>query len=121
MRILLGFISMITFCLPVYAQDRPDKATSIIDFPSKFFQHIHSKTARLDEQLTRQTEKYLQKMASREERLRKKLYCVDSAAAKSLFAGSSARYAALSQKLAGDTGSTQSLALNGEYQAYTDS
>jgi len=101
-----------TLTLSCYAQDQPDRTTTIIELPSKFFRHIQGKTASLDEQLTRQTEKYLQKMARREERLRKKLYRVDSAAAKSLFAGSSERYAALSQKLAGDTGSTQSLGLN---------
>ncbi len=60
-------------------------------------------------------------MARREERLRRKLYKVDSNAAKTLFAGSAARYAVLSQKLTSDTGSSGSLALNGEYQAYTDS
>jgi len=110
-----------TLTLSCFAQDQPDKATAIIDFPSKFFHRIQNKTSSLDEQLTRQTEKYLQKMARREERLRKKLYRVDSTAAKNLFAGSAERYAALSQKLAGDTGSTQSLSFNGEYQAYTDS
>lgn len=116
--------TLLLFCtltLSCFAQDQPDKATAIINFPSKFFSRIGHKTASLDEQLTRQTEKYLQKMARREERLRKKLYKVDSNAAKNLFAGSAERYAALSQKLAGDTGSSSSLGLSGEYQAYTDS
>jgi hypothetical protein len=103
------------------AQDAPDKATAVINVPSKFFSRIQSKTASLDDQLTRQTEKYLQKMARREEQLRKKLYKVDSNAAKNLFAGSAEKYTALSQKLASDTGSSNSLHLNGEYQAYTDS
>lgn len=110
-----------TIAFSSFAQDQPDKATAVINFPSKFFSRIQSKTASLDDQLTHQTEKYLQKMARREERLRKKLYKVDSNAAKSLFAGSADKYAALSQKLASDTGSSSSLHLNGEYQAYTDS
>ncbi len=109
-----------TLSLSCFAQ-QPDKATAIIDVPSKFFNRIQHKTASLDVQLTRQTEQYLQKMARQEERLRRKLYKVDSNAAKTLFAGSAERYAALSQKLAGDTGNTSSLNLNGEYQAYTDS
>jgi hypothetical protein len=103
-----------------YAQGLPGKATAIANFPSRLFHRIQSKTATLDEQLTRQTEKYLQNMARQEERLRKKLYKVDSNAAKNLFAGSAGRYAALGQRLAQDTGSS-SLALSGEYQAYTDS
>ncbi|MBN9379115.1 MAG: hypothetical protein J0H74_00030 [Chitinophagaceae bacterium] len=107
--------------LSCFAQDQPDKATAIIDLSSKFFNRVQHKTAQLDEQLTRQTEKYLQKMARREERLRGKLSKVDSNAAKMLFAGSATRYAALSQKLASDTGRSGSLALNGEYLAYTDS
>ncbi|HVW63111.1 MAG TPA: hypothetical protein VHC48_23835, partial [Puia sp.] len=114
--LLLCFLSFSCF-----AQDQPDKVTAIINFPSKFFSRIQSKTASLNDQLTRQTEKYLQKMARREERLRKKLYKVDPNAAKSLFAGSPEKYAALGRQLAHDSGSSGSLALNGEYQAYTDS
>jgi len=103
-----------------YAQDQPDKAGGIINFPSRLFSKIQGKTAQLDQQLTKQTEKYLDRMARREARLQKKLYKVDSAAAKSLFAGSAEKYTALSQKLANDTGSAN-LHLSGEYQAYTDS
>jgi hypothetical protein len=103
-----------------HAQDQPDKAEDMVAFPTRFLSRIQSKTASLDHQLTRQTEKYLQRMAQRERRLYKKLYKVDSAAAKSLFAGADGQYAALSQKLANDTGSS-GMHLNGEYQANTDS
>jgi len=60
---------------------------------------------RLDQQLTKQTQKYLQKMAKREQRLQRKLSAVDSNAAKTLFSGSAERYAALEQRLKADTGS----------------
>jgi len=116
---ILLLLCSLSYCC--YAQDQPDKATAAINFPSRFFSRLQHKTASLDEQLTRQTEKYLQKMARREERLREKLYKVDSMAAKSLFAGSAEQYAALSQKLTHDTGSNSSLALSGEYKPYTDS
>ena len=87
-------ILLLLYCLSYscYAQDQPDKATGIINFPSRLFSRIQSKTAGLDDQLTRQTEKYLQKMARREARLQKKLYKVDSNAAKSLFVGSADQY-----------------------------
>ncbi|MBN9385775.1 MAG: hypothetical protein J0H74_33780 [Chitinophagaceae bacterium] len=123
MKVLQGAILLLLYSISYtcFAQDQPDKATAIINFPSKFFSRVQSKTAMLDAQLTRQTEKYLQKMARREECLRRKLFKVDSNATKNLFAGSAERYAALSQKLTSDTGSSGSLGLNGEYQAYTDS
>ena len=109
---------LLSYCC--HAQEQPDKVTGILNFPSRFFSRIQNKTASLDEQLTRQTEKYLQKMARREQRLQKKLSRVNPTGAKSLFAGSAERYAALSQQLASDTGGG-SVQVNGEYQAYTDS
>jgi hypothetical protein len=115
--ILLLLCSLSYSC---YAQGQPDKITGTIDFPSKFFSRIQSKTASLDVQLTRQTEKYLQKVAKREARLQKKLFKVDSSAAKTLFAGSANQYTALSQKMATESGSS-GLHFSGEYQAYTDS
>jgi len=102
------------------AQSSPDKVMAVIDMPSKFFQRIQTSTAGLDAQLTRQTERYLQKMARREARLRKKLFKVDSAAAKDLFAGSAEHYRSLSQQLSHDTGSSN-ISFDGEYHAYADS
>jgi len=81
---------------------------------------MQNKITSLDDQLTKQTQQYLERMARKEARMQKKLYKVDSAGAKSLFAGSAQQYTALSQKLAGDTGSLH-LHLSGEYQVYTDS
>ncbi|HEY4206734.1 MAG TPA: hypothetical protein VGM31_07980 [Puia sp.] len=109
-----------TLSYACFAQEEPDKADAVVNFPSHFFSRIEKKTANLDEQLTRQSQKYLERMQRREQRLYKKLYKVDSNGAKSLFAGASDRYAALGQKLAGDTGGV-SLHLSGEYQPYTDS
>jgi len=103
-----------------FAQEQSDQADAAVNFPSRFFNRIQQKTASLDNQLTRQTEKYLQRLQRREQRLYKKLYKVDSAGAKALFAGAADHYAALGQKLAGDTGGPR-LHLSGEYQAYTDS
>jgi hypothetical protein len=114
--LLLCFAS--TSC---FAQEQSGTTDKIINFPAKLFGKIQGKTASLDQQLTRQTENYLQKMARREAKLKKKLYKVDSAAAKRLFANSAQRYAALQQKIATDTGGHQAIPLTGEYQPYTDS
>src|SRR5882757_1143844 len=119
-------IGMLLSCylLPLASYSQQDAGASatnkIIHFPSKFFSRIQGKTADLDKQLTEQTEKYLAKMAKREERLKKKLYKTDSTAAKNLFNNSAQQYAALAQKMRQDTGCrTQSF--TGEYQPYTDS
>jgi hypothetical protein len=70
--------------------------------------------------LTRQTEKYLQRLARREEKIRRKLYKIDSAAAKDLFANSKGQYAALLCKLKNDSNALGTK-LSGEYLPYTDS
>jgi len=107
-------------CFACTAQELPDNGGGILNFPSKFFNRIQQKTAGVNDQLTRQTERYLQQMQRRERRLYRRLYKIDSSGAKKLFAGSEQRYAALQRKLANDTGGAD-LYLHGEYRAYTDS
>lgn len=115
--ILLLFIILSYPCL---AQDQLGKVQSAIDLPSKFLSKIQGRTASLNDQLTRQTERYLAKMAKREEHLRKKLLKKDPAAAKALFPDSTNQYTAFSNRLATDTGNG-TMHMAGEYQAYTDS
>ncbi|HZE83538.1 MAG TPA: hypothetical protein VE035_04475 [Puia sp.] len=95
-------------------------ADKLANFPSKLFGRIQSKTAAMNKSLTDQTEKYLQRMAKQEARLRKKLFKIDSSAARTLFDHSAERYAALAQKLKQDSGS-RSTNSSGEYYAYADS
>jgi hypothetical protein len=104
------------------ADGQPGTIDKVINFPSKLFGKIQGKTASLDQQLTNQTEKYLQKMARREARLKRKLYRIDSAAANNLFNSSTAKqYAALAQKIKTDSGSARATGLSGEYLPYIDS
>jgi len=88
--------------------------------PGKWLNGLSRKIAGVEKDLTSQTEKYLEHMRRQEQRMYKKLYKKDSAAAKALFAGSMDQYSALGQRLANDTGNGD-LHLSGEYQAYTDS
>jgi Skp family chaperone for outer membrane proteins len=124
MKYLVIGMLLSCFLLPLASLAQEDAGASttdkLINFPSKFFSRIQGKTADLDKQLTTQTEKYLAKMAKREERLKKKLYKTDSTAAKNLFATSTQQYAALAQKMRQDTGS-KGQSFSGEYQPYTDS
>jgi hypothetical protein len=123
MKYALPGILILTICFSFAckAQDQGGVTDKILNFPTKIFSRIQGKTASLDQQLTNQTEKYLQRMARREARLQKRLYKVDSTAAKRLFEGSAQKYAALEQKMRSDTGSHRAIPLSGEYQPYTDS
>lgn len=116
------------FCcwLTSYGQTGPGTAPAgapfdkITGFPSRFLEKLQQNTMGLKDRLTNQTEKYLQKMARREEKIRRRLYKLDSAAAKRMFENSPDQYAALTKKLRTDTGSNN-LSFSGEYLPYADS
>jgi hypothetical protein len=121
-------IACLCCCATTHAQETGGDGRSadtdvdkVLNLPSRFFRHIQDKTAKLDKQLTLQTEKYLQRMARQEARVEKKLYKLDSASAKRLFAGDpQQRYAALLKKLKTDTAATR-VAMSGAYIPYADS
>src|ERR1700678_36174 len=103
-----------------HAQSVDSVTDKVLSFPSRLLARLQKKTTDLNNQLTQQTESYLQKMARREATMQQKLNGVDSNAAKSLFAGSAQQYAALQQQLKTDTGH-QGQVLSGAYPAYLDS
>ena len=102
------------------AQSADSVTGKVLSFPSRLLGRIQSKAAKLNSQLTDQTERYLQKMARREAALQKKLTRVDSAGAQRLFAGSAEQYAALQQQMRADTGGAGH-SFSGTYPAYLDS
>lgn len=106
--------------LTVRAQTVDSVAGRLSSFPTRFFGKVLARTDRLNQQLTRQTQQYVQQMIRQEGRLKKQLYAVDSNAANDLFVQTGERYAALSQRLQQDTG-RQSLRISGPYEPYTDS
>jgi len=95
-------------------------ADKVLDFPSRLFARIQSRTARLNEQLANQTDKYLQKMEKREREMQKRLTSIDPVAAQRLFAGSLQRYATFQQQIKKDSGGRQ-IAFSGVYLPYLDS
>jgi hypothetical protein len=103
-----------------YAQPVDSIAGKAMSFPSRLLDKLQSRTAGLNRQLTQQTEKYLGKMQRREEKMRKRIYAVDSNAAKQLFGASAEKYAALTQKIHTDTG-IRNVPLAGAYMPYLDS
>lgn len=104
----------------LYAQDTLNLAGKVSSFPSRFFDKIQHKCADLDNGLTSQTEKYLQKLEKQENNLRRKLAKIDKAKAQQLFENAEGQYKKLSNII------TQPLALpqtpfSGEYQPFADS
>ncbi|OQP66427.1 hypothetical protein A3860_13120 [Niastella vici] len=57
----------------------------VINFPTSFLNKVQNKYTNLEDRLTRQTEKYLIRLAKREKKLKKKLAKVDSVKAQQLF------------------------------------
>ncbi|MDO6433111.1 hypothetical protein Q4E93_21055 [Flavitalea sp. BT771] len=118
-KVALGMLCLTLLSVCSYGQSSgPDDPVQ--GLPGKWLNGLSRKIAGAEKDLTSQTEKYLERMRRREQRMYKKLYKKDSVAAKALFAGSAGQYAALGQRLANDTGNG-GLHLSGEYQAYTDS
>ena len=89
-------------------------------FPNKIFSKINNKVSSLDDALTKQTEKYLERLAKKERKIQERLYKLDSNAAKNLFSGTQAKYAVLQYDM-NNSSTTSSVALSGEYLPYIDS
>ena len=87
-------------------------------FFSRFSNKVDQKIDNLDQQLTRQTERYLKKLAKQERRLQKKIFKIDSTAAKS-FGDINAQYAALTEKI--KSPSLNNTSLSGQYLPNIDS
>jgi hypothetical protein len=116
MKVFLTGIAALFYLLPHtctaqdQSQDQPGLVDRISNFPSSFFRKANSEATNLNQKITQQTEKYLQRLAKKEEQLRKKMFRQDSAAAARTFGNNPIDYNALIQKLKGDTGAISSKA-----------
>ncbi|HLK28703.1 MAG TPA: hypothetical protein VKT28_08985 [Puia sp.] len=118
---LLTAIATFNLLLCTYAQENLSVADRIINFPNKLFTKINKKANSLDEDLTRQTEKYLQNLAKQESRLKKKLQQQDSVKADVLFAGDpEQKYLMLARQLK-NQGVNDAHSMGPEYLPYADS
>ncbi len=73
-------------------QEKEPAVDRIINFPTLFLSKIQNKYASLEDKLTKQTEKYLMRLAKREKKMKKKLAKKDSAAAEQTFGDIDAQY-----------------------------
>jgi hypothetical protein len=95
-------------------------ARAVAQFPNRIFARINSKAASLDNALTKQTEKYLRRLARKEKKIQEKVYKLDSNAAKNIFKGTQEKYASLETSMKAGA-STNGAPLRGEYLPYADS
>ncbi len=118
---ILVCLSGALICLVCCSYGQIDStAMMLAKFPNRIFAKIDSKASSLDDALTKQTEKYLQRLARKEKKIQDRLYKLDSNAAKNLFNGTQAKYAALESSMT-NTVSTNGAPLTGEYLPYVDS
>lgn len=89
---LFSFILFLLTCQLSLAQEKEPVADKIINFPTSFLNKVQNKYANIEDRLTKQTEKYLLRLAKREKRLKKKMAKVDSAAAEQTFGDVDAQY-----------------------------
>jgi len=121
-RAVLCLLALLAGGLMICHAQSPDSLSDkVLSFPSKLFSRIQRRTADINQQLNSQTEKYLEKMAKQEARLKKKLSKTDSVGAARLFANSDQQYASMLQKFRSDTAIGKNLPLSGTYQPYADS
>jgi len=93
-------IAWLLFAITSYAQTSqlvPDQ--SIPFLPAKYLDNISDKASALENQMDKNSAKALAKMQKQEERIRRKLFKIDSAKASGLFSGSQQQYARLTGKL----------------------
>jgi cell shape-determining protein MreC len=72
MRKTFSLIVAASLCLPCLntcAQDISDPVNKVINIPSRYISKIQNKFSHLDQQLSRQTEKYLKRLEKQEAKL----------------------------------------------------
>lgn len=116
MRKLAVAAGIVLLCLTAHAQDNPAPLDKLTSFPAKFFNRINEKVSHLESGLEKQTEKYLRRLARREQKLKKQLSQIDSNAAEQLFSGSEEQYEQLLNRIKTSGGS-----IPGQYLGGVDS
>jgi hypothetical protein len=120
MKILICLFGGIFFAVISSFGQVDSTAMLLAQFPNRIFAKINRKAEGLDDALTKQTEKYLERLAKKEKKIQEKLYKLDSNAAKNLFNGTQQRYADLQNSTIANA-SSSGAPLTGEYLPFTDS
>jgi hypothetical protein len=122
MRKTFSLIVAASLCLPclnTYAQDISDPVNKVINIPSRYISKIQNKFSHLDQQLSRQTEKYLKRLEKQEAKLSQAVSKYDAKATVHLNDGQKL-YGQLINKINTKV-NTDKLAVTGEYLPNVDS
>jgi hypothetical protein len=95
--------------LKITAQDSTIINDKISSCPDKIFKRINAKTEATNKKLLSQSNKYLNRMAREEQKLRRKLSRIDSAAAERIFGDAANQYSLLQQKIKNASGIVSNL------------
>jgi hypothetical protein len=120
MRILVCLFGTLILFVHSSSGQTDSIARVVAQFPNRIFARINSKASSLDNAMTIQTEKYLQRLARKEKKIQEKVYKLDSNAAKNLFNGTQEKYVSLETSMKAGA-STNGAPLTGEYLPYADS
>jgi hypothetical protein len=120
MKILVCLFGALIFFFHCSYGQVDSAAMMLAKFPNKIFAKINSKASGLDDALTKQTEKYLRRLARKEKKIQDHLFKLDSNAAKNLFDGTQQKYVSLESSVTTNA-STNGAPLTGEYMPYSDS
>lgn len=85
-KVLLSVFFCSGIILSTWCQDTNPSSSNPLSFPDKLLSGFRKKAAALDERIKRQTEKYLYRLAKKEEKLKRKLLDTDSSLATTIFA-----------------------------------
>ena len=90
---LIVLVCLSIFCGKMFmAQESAPVVDKIINFPTTFFSKVQNKYSSLEDRVTKQSVKYLQRLAKKEKKMKRKLAKVDSAKAEQTFGDIDAQY-----------------------------
>jgi len=119
-----ALFGMALFCLsvtPSHGQSVDSTADKIANFPTRLLNKLSGRDVDLQQQLIRQSQKYVLRMERKEQKLKTRLYRLDSAKAAALYAQNpQEQYASLLQKLRQDSAKIIH-SMGPEYLPYADS
>lgn len=100
---LPAIIGMLFFITSLSAQNKPASVDKLVGLPTAFINKVSSKYTRVGQNLSRQTEVYLQRQARKEKKMKRKLAKVDSTKAGQVFGNIDAQYDQLIASLHNDS------------------
>ena len=104
MKLLFKALALVTVIIitchdQIIAQDSSSLYNKILHFPDRLSKKVDGKTADINDKLVKQTNKYLERMAKQEAKLKKQLAKKDSLAACNIFDGAQKQYADLQSRI----------------------